>query len=275
MAKVIAIYNFKGGVGKTATTFHLAQKLSKSNKVLVIDCDPQISLSNVILRKSKDTGTDIFQAVRNSIHNSLPYAKPSQITRNFHLLRGSTQIIEMESNSQFIEFGDLLMEKMIKEVEKEYDFVLIDCPSYFGKMVKYIIGNSNGLLIPMNPDILSLKSVIKLLNLLKTLDFHRSFKIIGIFMNRYKSRLLYHQKIRAIALKLFGKLLMDQSIRSSVRISESLDMKFAIKNEGQNVKLADDYGILCRQIIDRMDLLKASSNSITKNLPSSSDYQFS
>ena len=159
MAIVVSVYNFKGGVGKTVSIINLAKRLCWKHKVLTIDFDPQVNLTSVIGKHKADGETDVFEAIRNSIHHNSPIAAPTKINQNLDLLFGSEKVISLESNSQFIEFGDLLIKALIESLDQKYDYILIDCPSYFGKSVENILANSDNVLIPMNPDVFSIKGV--------------------------------------------------------------------------------------------------------------------
>lgn len=223
MARVVSVYNFKGGVGKTVSIINLAKRLYREHKVLIIDFDPQVNLTSVLGNDQCEGETNIFEAIRNSIHHNFPIATPTKINRNLDLLFGSEKIISLETNSQFIEFGDLLIKSLIESLDADYDYILIDCPSYFGKSVENILANSDNVMIPMNPDIFSIKGAVKVINRLKSLTRYRNLKLLGLYLNKFNQKLVYHQKIHKVCRKLFHRKLMDSSLRYTIRVSESID----------------------------------------------------
>lgn len=253
MAKVVSIYNFKGGVGKTVSIINLAKRLYRKHKVLIIDFDPQVNLTSVIGNGKSEGETDIYEAIRNSIHHNSPIAKPTKINSNLDLLFGSEKIISIETNSQFIEFGDLLIKSLVESLESEYDYILIDCPSYFGKSVENILANSDNVLIPMNPDVFSIKGAVKVINRLKTLPCYRNLKLLGLYLNNFNPKLIYHQKIQKACRKLFHRKLMESSLRNTIRVSESID------NEGVagSSMFTMDFDRLFSEIMDRIERLSS------------------
>ncbi len=249
MAKVVSVYNFKGGVGKTVSIINLAKRLYRKHKVLIIDFDPQVNLTSVIGNDKSERETNIFEAIRNSIHHNFPIATPTKINSNLDLLFGSEKIIGLETNSQFIEFGDLLIKSVIESLESEYDYILVDCPSYFGKSVENILANSDNVLIPMNPDVFSIKGAIKVINRLKSLTGYRNLKLLGLYLNNFNPKLIYHQKIQKACRKLFHRNLMEASLRNTIRVSESIDN---VANVGTSM-FTTDFDRLFSEVMGRIE----------------------
>ena len=247
--KTIAIYNFKGGVGKTTSAYNLACGWSKKYKVLVIDCDPQCNLTNTILPNHKGKNS-VYAYLREFVHNSIPSIEPIKINSKLHIIPGHYNMIDLESNNQFIEFGTIMMQRFLKQIKADYDIVLLDCPSYFGKTVKSVIANVDGLLIPATPDIFALKGAMKLMKHIKELKRSQKLNVFGIFLNRFKKDLIYHRKIRVVAKRIFGSLILPQIIRNSVRIGETTDPRF-VRDEDDNPQndVVNDFLALGEMII--------------------------
>lgn len=214
MAIVLTIYNFKGGVGKTTTTYQLAKHFSKQYNVLVIDCDPQTNLSTLFLRVPSENN-NLYTQLRNLIHNRPDYTKPIAISPSLSIIAGSSEIISLESNNQFVEFGNLLLRNLIHQLEADYDIILLDCPSYFGKTVQYLLSNSTHILIPLTPDVFSIKGAIKLIKSLRQIKPAQDIKIVGAFFNRFQTNAKYHRKIQFVAKRIFGQSLISQTVSNS------------------------------------------------------------
>ncbi|MBV6644748.1 MAG: ParA family protein [Cyclobacteriaceae bacterium] len=251
MNHTIAIYNFKGGVGKTTSVFNLACAWSKSYRVLVVDFDPQCNLTNALIAGTQDT-TNLYTYIKGFLHSYIPDISPAVVKHQLHLIPGHQNMIELESNNQFIEFGLTILQRFLQRVKFEYDIVLIDCPSYFGKTVKYVIGNADSLLIPATPDIFSLKGAIKLLKHVEKMDKTKPLNILGIFLNRYRSRLLFHRKVKNVATRIFGKILIEKTIRNTVRITEATDRNFASSSGKPESSIAADYVALGTFLVDKI-----------------------
>jgi len=260
MSQIVTVYNFKGGVGKTTTSYNLACAWSRKFRVLVIDCDPQCNLTYVFLGNHKEK-VDIFQYISSYIHNRTLTIAPVEINPYLHVIPGSYRMVDLESNSQFIEFGLSILQKFFQHISPKYDFILIDCPSYFGKTVKFLIGNANGLLIPATPDSFSLRGVVKLLKHIKTLDRVKTLHILGVFFNRYRSNLLHHKKVKVIAKRILGPILIDKTIRNTVRASEAVDKGYANGYVEPETPVTQDFYKLSEILIEKLHSASVSKLS--------------
>ncbi len=262
MAHIISVYNFKGGVGKTTSVYHLAFNWASAYKILIVDCDPQKNLTSSLLRNTQDKQT-IFNYTSAFLHNSQPEIKPEVVSPNIHIIPGDHRVVDLESNNQFIEFGLGIIQKMLFSISSRYDLIILDCPSYFGKTVKYFLGNSEYLLIPATPDSFSLRGVLELIRQLKGMEKVRKLHILGMFYNRYRGHFLHHRKMRVLARRIFGNMYIDSPIRNTVKISESIDKKGFFDQQIAESHLDTDYERLGVKIIEK--LLKSTSEaSVTK-----------
>ncbi len=263
MAHTIAIYNFKGGVGKTTSSYHLAFNWANEFRTLLIDCDPQKNLTSALVKNVGERHT-IFNYITSFLHNAPYQIEPIKATPNLHIIPGDHRMVDLESNNQFIEFGLGIIQKMLQYVSPKYDLIIMDCPSYFGKTVKYFIGNSAHLLVPATPDSFSLRGVTELLRQLKEIDKVRRLNVLGIFFTRYRSNFKHHQKIREIATRIFGHLYLDRPIRNTVRVSESLDTNGYYNREEEMHNLIHDYQKLSNKVVERL-LKNTASPEETNN----------
>ncbi|MEQ8905978.1 ParA family protein [Ekhidna sp.] len=258
MSHTIAVYNFKGGVGKTSTTLSLAHSWSRSFKVLVIDCDPQSNLTQALT--SETHSTTLFTLTKKLLHNDLPNIDPVEIHPYLHLIPGDYSMAEMESNTQFISFAHIIFYKLLVAIKHKYDIILLDFPTHFGITVKSFIANINGILIPATPGSFSVSGFKKLLNYLNEVERNKPLNILGIFFNQFRKQTLLHQKIVREAEKELGNLILDQRIRESIRVSESNEQHLPIYAFTEQSDVAEDFLKLSDEVIARMnsiDLLQA------------------
>ena len=256
MANIIAIYNFKGGVGKTSTTLSLAHSWSRFYKVLVIDCDPQKNLTQSL---SEDKGIEENQSLyfltSKFLHNSIPEVKPVKINAYLDLIPGHFKMTTLESNSQFISFGQTITYSLLSTMRNRYDLILLDFPTHFGVTVKSFMANIDSILIPAIPDSYSASGFKQLLNYLAEVEKEKSIHVLGIFFNQYKKNTLFHRSVVKEARKELGNLILDQKVRESVRVSEVNYASKSIYSVLEESEVAQDFLKLSDEIIGRLNTM--------------------
>ncbi|MEM9339080.1 MAG: ParA family protein [Bacteroidota bacterium] len=253
MSNTIAIYNFKGGVGKTSTAINLALSWSRSFKVLLIDGDPQANLTSAI-SKVKNPESNLFTISKNLLHNGQPDITPLKISNYLHLIPGDYRMAELESNSQFISFGHAIFYKLLSTVKSSYDFIILDCPTHFGITVKSFIANINSILIPSVADSFSVSGFQKLLTYLAEIKKDKPLNILGIFFNMYRSNTLYHKQVLKEAQKGLDRLILNQTVRESIRVSEAHQNNISIYNFSEESSVAADFKKLSEEVIEKLNI---------------------
>ncbi|MEM9326021.1 MAG: ParA family protein [Bacteroidota bacterium] len=251
MSKIISIYNFKGGVGKTTSTVNLAYSWARNFKVLVIDCDPQINLTQSLTEST--SSPTLYDAMRTVLHNQEVPTDFEKITSYLHLLRGDYRMVDMESNNQFITFGPSLVERLMRKVKEEYDLIILDLPSYFGKVVQSFVINSDALVIPAIPDNFSMAGVQKLLNYLSNIERNYPLSVLGIFFNQMRLNTLHHRKMIAEAKQGLGDLVVNQFVRESIRISEAHEVGRSLYSGDTTSPVAQDFLKLSDELLSRLN----------------------
>lgn len=253
MANIIAIYNFKGGVGKTSTTLNLAYSWSNAYKVLVIDCDPQSNLSQSLMDSDYDQNEhNLYKLTSKLLHNSIPEINPIKINPYLDLIQGDFRMTTLESNSQFISFGQTITYGLLASVRNKYDLILLDFPTHFGVTVRSFIANIDSILIPAIPDSFSSAGFRQLLTYLAEIEKEKPIDILGIFFNQYRKNTLYHRNVVEKAEKEFGNLILNQKVRESVRVSEAHHMNKSIYSASED-SVAEDFLKLSEEVIGRLN----------------------
>ena len=256
MAHVIAIYNFKGGVGKTTSTLNLARNWSKSFKVLVIDSDPQGNLSQSIGVHQEET--TLYSYCKSSMHHAHFKFEPVVVNPYLHIIPSNIELNELESNNQFISFGHVIIKDILNYIKNKYDLIIVDCPSHFGNLVKSILSCSNSLLIPSSADSFSLSGISQLLEYIHRINVSNQINLLGIFFNMFQANTIYQKEKIKEAKQHYGNIILDQTVRRTIKINEATDRGRSLSNLDPSCGGARDIKKLCEEIIDRMDRVSLS-----------------
>lgn len=222
MAKIIAMMNQKGGVGKTTSTINLAACLAVAEKrTLVIDLDPQgngsISLG---LDATQHTGCNVYHAmighapIKEAIYQTeLPYLHICPSDNN---LSGA----EIELVSLFAREAKLKM--AFEPIMDDYDYILIDCPPSLGLLTVNALNAADTFIVPMQTEYLAMEGLAQLLNtvrLIKT-SLNPQLKMDGILLTMFDGRSSLHKQVTGEIRKHFGEKVFEAVIPRNVKLAE-------------------------------------------------------
>ena len=252
--RVISVANVKGGVGKSTVSGTLAAGLClKGYKVLMIDSDPQTNLTMSFLKEQADDIPSLYNVYSDG--TSLDKAKIS-IGEGIELIPGNFELCN--ADMQFLKAGRLkILQKALKNMKSEYDFVIIDTSPYLGVLSLNAFLASTHIIVPMLADSFSLKGARLLKQVLNDVsdETEKQIPVAGVLITKYNrqtkvSRLL--EKSVNDAAELLGTAVFQSRIRQAVVINECQIAKESLFEYAPKAPVTDDYRKFINEFLERI-----------------------
>jgi chromosome partitioning protein len=248
VARVIAFANQKGGVAKTTTTLNLGVALVEQGKrVMAIDLDPQGNLT-----MSQGWNPD---EIERSMFDVLVHRLPiTEILRNSEIdvAVSSIDLAGAELALASMIGRERALEKALAPVLGDYDYILIDTPPSLGLLTINALVASNGVIVPVQCEYLSLRGLVQLENTLTMIreNLNPNVAIQGILPTMYDKRLLHSKEAVEILKENFGDLVLNTKIRKTVRYAEAPVKGMSVLKYDPNGEAADMYRDLAKEVLD-------------------------
>lgn len=240
---IISVVNQKGGTAKTTTTINLGSALAMNGyKVLLVDFDAQGSLSYSLGKTDLDT--TVVDAVRGDkkLSDCIVQAE------NFDLLPSNIQLADLELSLIDAEHRELYLSSTLQKVSKFYDYILIDCPPSLSLLTVNALSASDGVLVPMQLDVLSLQGLELILDTIKKIKttFNQKLSLLGVLPVMVDSRRKLTQEVLDYLNEQFEVRVFQNMIRINVKASEAPSFGQSVIAYSPESNSARDY-INCSQ----------------------------
>jgi chromosome partitioning protein len=252
-AKVVAMCNQKGGVGKTTSTINLGAALAEyGRRVLLVDMDPQGALSaglGVPHYELEKTIHNVLVEPRVSLDDVLVSTRLKYldlVPSNIDLSAAEIQLVNEVGREQ-------TLGRALHPVLDRYDYVLIDCQPSLGLLTVNALACSDGVVIPTECEYFSLRGLALLTDTVdKVRDrLNPKLEISGILLTRYDPRTVNAREVMARVVERFGDLVFDTVISRTVRFPETSVAGEPITTWAPKSTGAIAYRALAREFIDR------------------------
>jgi chromosome partitioning protein len=248
MGRVISFANQKGGVAKTTTTLNLGVALAEQGlKVLLVDLDPQ---GNLTMSQGLNPDT-IERSMFDVLVHRLPIQEVVHHTE-VDLAVSSIDLAGAELALSSMIGRERALEKAILPVRDGYDYVLIDTPPSLGLLTINALVASNGVIVPVQCEYLSLRGLVQLENTLAMIreNLNPDVGIEGILPTMYDSRTLHSREAVEILQENFGDLVFDTKIRKTVRYAEAPVKGTSVLKYDPSGSAAQAYRELAKEVLD-------------------------
>ncbi|MGN6566587.1 MAG: ParA family protein [Flavipsychrobacter sp.] len=257
MAKVIAIANQKGGVGKTTTAINIAASLAVLEyKTLLVDGDPQAN-------STTGNGFDL-KNVQLSLYDCMVNDTPvNQVileteTPNLHLIPSHLDLVGAEIELIHHPTREHVLKKVLEPVSNAYDFIVIDCSPSLGLITINALTAANSVIIPVQCEYFALEGLGKLLNTIKIVQtrINPELKIEGILMTMYDGRLRLSNQVVEEIKNHFGEMVFDTIVHRNTRLGEAPSFgKPALLYDAESTG-AVNYLNLAKEILQKNNMTK-------------------
>jgi chromosome partitioning protein len=248
MGRVISFANQKGGVAKTTTTLNLGVALAEQElKVLLVDLDPQ---GNLTMSQGLNPDT-IERSMFDVLVHRLPIQEVIHHTE-VDLAVSSIDLAGAELALSSMIGRERALEKAIAPVRESYDFVLVDTPPSLGLLTINALVASNGVIVPVQCEYLSLRGLVQLENTLSMIreNLNPEVGIEGILPTMYDKRTLHSREAVEILQENFGDLVFDTKIRKTVRYAEAPVKGTSVLKYDPSGNAAEAYRQLAKEVLD-------------------------
>jgi chromosome partitioning protein len=223
VARIIAIANQKGGVGKTTTAVNLAASLAAAEqRVLLVDGDPQGNATSGIGLQKESLDTTVYDVLLDPITIKGAIVHEVQF-RHLDVLPSTPDLAGAEVELVGKRDRELSMSKAFEEIRASYDFILIDCPPSLGLITVNMLAAADAVLIPLQCEYYALEGLSQLLNTVHLVQqgVNPSLGIDGVLLTMYDARLNLSRQVAADAREYFGAKVFESVVPRNVRLAEA------------------------------------------------------
>ncbi len=252
MSKMIALFNQKGGVGKTTTCINLCAGLAeRGKKVLAVDFDPQSNLSSGLRIDRKSLKCSIYNVLLHEV--SAEEAIIHTSVENLDILPANIDLAGAEVEMSNIAQRETILKRALANIHNRYDYIIIDCPPSLGLLPVNALAAASSVLIPIQCEYYALEGVSQLMNTINLVkrSLNPELDVIGVLLTMYDARTNLSQQVVDEVRNFFGTKVFTSIIPRNVRLAEAPSHGMTIFEYDKSSKGSQAYADLAEELIKR------------------------
>lgn len=255
MARIIAVSNQKGGVGKTTTAINLGASLALADqRVLLVDVDPQANLTSGLGQRERaaEVGT-IYHALTDAHPASTPLPVVGTGVQGLSLVPSDRHLTGAEIEMVALPERERRLRQVLEPVHGGYDYVIIDTPPSLGLLTLNALVAANEVIIPLHCEYFALEGLADLVSTLHRVQsaLNPTLEISGVLLTMYDERTNLAQQVAREIREYFGQRVFSTVIPRNVRLGEAPSHGMPVMLYDVRCRGAEAYLALAREFLDR------------------------
>jgi chromosome partitioning protein len=251
-ARIIAMCNQKGGVGKTTTSINMSAALAEyGRKVLLVDFDPQGALSAGLGVNAHETTTIYDLMLDRSLD---PHSAIQQTSvKNLDVIPANIELSAAEMKLVNEIAREQILAKILKQVADDYDLIIIDCQPSLGLLTVNALTAAHGVIIPLATEFFALRGVAILEDIISKVKegLNPALQLDGILATMYDPRTLHSREVLERLHDAFGQKVFRSVINRTVKFPDATVAQSPITSFAPDSEAASSYRTVARELVDR------------------------